>query len=385
VYPSVAVTLAAAMNGRQKMALKELYPIPDIDPVWSVPQGFEAAFDWRFDEGRSHMMHLYQKGKDMQWDALGRIDWDQDLDPDNPMQMPDELSFLFHTPMWAKMSAKERAEVRRHFQAWTISQFLQGEQAAMICAAKIVQQVPDLDAKFYASTQVMDEARHVEAYKKLLEKFDLAYPMTKPLQTLVDQALRDSRWDMTYLAMQVVIEGLALAAFGNIREYSRNRLTQQVNAYVMQDESRHVAFGRLALRDYYPHLTEAERNEREEFLVEACYHMRDRFEQRETFAILGLPVEECVRLQNDSDYMRIFRTMLFQRIVPIVRDIGLWSDKIQNAYREMGVMGFAETDYAALSAEDNRRAEELDAESRQRREAYVRETAALGAAAIAAE
>jgi hypothetical protein len=385
VYPSVAVTLAAAMNGRQKMALKELYPIPDIDPVWSVPQGFEAAFDWRFDEGRSHMMHLYQKGKDMQWDALGRIDWDQDLDPDNPMQMPDELSFLFHTPMWAKMSAKERAEVRRHFQAWTISQFLQGEQAAMICAAKIVQQVPDLDAKFYASTQVMDEARHVEAYKKLLEKFGLAYPMTKPLQTLVDQALRDSRWDMTYLAMQVVIEGLALAAFGNIREYSRNRLTQQVNAYVMQDESRHVAFGRLALRDYYPHLTEAERNEREEFLVEACYHMRDRFEQRETFAILGLPVEECVRLQNDSDYMRIFRTMLFQRIVPIVRDIGLWSDKIQNAYREMGVMGFAETDYAALSAEDNRRAEELDAESRQRREAYVRETAALGAAAIAAE
>jgi len=150
----------------------------------------------------------------------------------------------------------------------------------MICAAKIVQQVPDLDSKFYAATQVMDEARHVEAYKKLLEKFGLAYPMTKPLQTLVDQALRDSRWDMTYLAMQVVIEGLALAAFGNIRDISKNRLTQQVNAFVMQDESRHVAFGRLALRDYYPHLSEAERNEREEFLVEACYHMRDRFEQR---------------------------------------------------------------------------------------------------------
>ncbi len=108
--------------------------------------------------------------------------------------------------------------MRRHFQAWTISQFLQGEQAAMICAAKIVQQVPDLDAKFYASTQVMDEARHVEAYKRLLEKFGVAYPMTKPLQTLVDQALRDSRWDMTYLAMQVVIEGLALAAFSNIRD-----------------------------------------------------------------------------------------------------------------------------------------------------------------------
>jgi hypothetical protein len=367
------------------MALRDLYPIPDVDPVWTVPQDYETAFDWRYDDGRRQMMHLYQKGKDMQWDAISRVDWDEELDPDNPMQLPDELSGLYYTPIWRKASKKEQAHMRRHFQAWTISQFLQGEQAAMICAAKIVQQVPDLDAKFYASTQVMDEARHVEAYKKLLEKFDLAYPMTKPLQTLVDQALRDSRWDMTYLAMQVVIEGLALAAFNNIRDTSKNKLTQQVNAFVMQDESRHVAFGRLALKDYYPHLTDKERGEREEFLVEACYHMRDRFEQRETYEILGLDVEECVRLQNESGYMKLFRTMLFQRIVPIVRDIGLWSDKIQKAYADMGVLGFADTDYAALSADDDRRAEELDEEARLAREAYVKSVADVGAGVIAAE
>lgn len=366
------------------MALMDLYPIPGIDPVWTVPQEFEAAFDWRFDDGRRQMMHLYQKGKDMQWDAISRIDWEEDLDPDNPMQMPDELSGLYHTPIWRKASAAEQANMRRHFQAWTISQFLQGEQAAMLCAAKIVQQVPDLDSKFYAATQVMDEARHVEAYKKLLEKMDLAFPMTKPLQTLVDQALRDSRWDMTYLAMQVVIEGLALAAFGNIRDQSKNRLTQQVNAYVMQDESRHVAFGRLALRDYYPELTDAERAEREEFLVEACYHMRDRFEQRETYEILGLDVEECVRLQNESGYMKIFRTMLFQRIVPIVRDIGLWSDKIRSAYADMGVLAFADIDQSALVTEDNRRADEFDSE-RQARADYVKSVADIGAGIVAAE
>jgi hypothetical protein len=227
----------------------------------------------------------------------------------------------------------------------------------------------------------MDEARHVEAYKKFLEKLGLAYPMTKPLQTLVDQALRDSRWDMTYLAMQVVIEGLALAAFGNIREIARNKLTQQLNAFVMQDESRHVAFGRLALRDYYPHLTDAERNEREEFLVEACYHMRDRFEQRETYEILGLPVEECIRYNNESEAMRLYRSMLFQRIVPIVRDIGLWSTKIQKAYADMDVIGFAETDYSVLVEEDNRRAAELDDERKAEREAYVKGVAAIGAAA----
>jgi hypothetical protein len=139
-----------------------------------VPQGFDALFDWSFDDGRKQMMHLYQKGKDMQWDAVSRIDWDEALDPDNPMEVPDELGGLYYTPVWKKMSDKEKAVARRHFQSWTISQFLQGEQAALICAAKIVQQAPDLDAKFYAATQVMDEARHVETYKKLLEKFGLA-------------------------------------------------------------------------------------------------------------------------------------------------------------------------------------------------------------------
>jgi hypothetical protein len=205
--------------------------------------------------------------------------------------------------------------------------------------------------------------------------------MTQPLQTLVDQALRDSRWDMTYLAMQVVIEGLALAAFSNIRDTARNRLAQQVNAYVMQDESRHVAFGRVALRDYYPHLTDKERAEREEFLVEACYHMRDRFEAREVYGVLGLPLEECLEAQMNSGYMQKFRNFLFQRIVPIVRDIGLWSDKIQAAYRDMGVLDFADTDYEALMSNDNRRAEEFDEENRRKREAYVKKVAALGATA----
>ncbi len=363
-------------------SLRDLYPIPEIDSCWTVPQGFEAAFDWDYDDGRKQMMHLYQKGKDMQWDALNRIDWALELDTENPMEMPDEMSGIYHTPVWAKMSKAEQANTRRHMQAWTMSQFMQGEQAALVCAAKIVQQVPDLDAKFYASTQVMDEARHVETYKKFLQKLGLAYPMTGPLQTLVDQALRDSRWDMTYLAMQVVIEGLALAAFGNIREISRNQLTQQVNAYVMQDESRHVAFGRLTLSEYYPQLTQAERDEREEFLVEACYHMRDRFEARELYAHLDLPVDVIVEAQRESEFQKHFRTSLFQRIVPIVRDIGLWSDKIQAAYADMGVLGFADTDYASLEATDHERAEEFDEINKRTRQHYVEEVAAVGAAAL---
>lgn len=353
-------------------SLRELYPMPDIDKHWSVPQQFDATFDFEYDDGRTTLMHLYQKGKDMQWDAVNRIDWSLDLDEENPMQLPDEGIALKGSPIWEKMSEKDRIQFRRHVQSWNISQFMQGEQAALICASKIVQQVPDLDAKFYASTQVMDEARHVEAYKGLMQKFGVAYPMTQPLASLVDDALRDSRWDFTYLAMQVVIEGLALAAFGTIRDLAQNPLAKMVNAYVMEDEARHVAFGRLTLRDYYPELTQKERDEREEFLVEACYHMRDRFQAREVYETLDLPVEECVEWSENSEMNKLFRTLLFQRIVPVVKDIGLWGDKIQKAYTDMGVMHYADQDLDLLAKQDEEIAKDLDKVNHQDvRMAYV--------------
>jgi len=207
----------------------------------------------------------------------------------------------------------------------------------------------------------MDEARHVEAYKKLIEKFGIAYPMTKPLQELLGQVLRDTRWDMTYLGMQVVIEGLALALFSSIRDLATEPLAQALNVYVMQDEARHVAFGRLALRDFYPQLSEKERDEREEFAVEACYLMRDRFLSVEVWETLGLPVDECVQMVQASERMKLFRTRLFTRIVPTIKDIGLWGPRIRKAYADMGVMAYADVDAEGLLAKDEQVAAEFDA------------------------
>jgi len=355
------------------MSIRDIYAVPDVDASWHVPQTYDAIFDFEFDKGRDTLMHLYQKGKDMQWDAVKRIDWSLELDPENPMEMPPESNPIYGTPLWDKLSKKDRIELLTHSQAWNISQFLQGEQGALICASKIVTQVPTMDAKFYAATQTMDEARHIEAYQKLLGKFRVAYPMTEPLQELINGALRDSRWDITYLAMQIVIEGLALAAFATIRDVSQNPLAQQVNAYVMQDEARHVMFGRLSLRDYYPQLSDAERDEREEFLVEACYHMRDRFQGREIYERLGLPVDECIAYGENSPTMQMFRTFLFQRIVPVVKDIGLWGPRIQKAYTDMGVIGFADLDINALHDQDDSIAKDFDA-----RQGYVDSVIAEG-------
>jgi hypothetical protein len=281
------------------------------------------------------------------------------------MLLDDRVVHIFGSDIWNRMTEKERRQVRHHLQASQISQFMHGEQGALIATAKIVQTVPDLDAKFYAATQVMDEARHVEAYSRLLhDKFELAYPITHGLKSLLESGLSDSRWDMTYLTMQILIEGLALAAFQRIRDQSKNPLAAAVNAYVMQDEARHVAFGRLALRDYYPKLSEAERNEREEFVVQACWHMRDRFNQLEVWQRLGLPVEDCLRLVDESDTMKVFRSRIFSRIVPTVKDIGLWGPKVREAFAAMGAIEFAETDAAALLDNDARVAEEFDAKTR---------------------
>jgi hypothetical protein len=344
------------------MTTQRRYTIPTEETAWEVPGAFDTVFRWEYEDGRDALLNLYEKGKKLQWNTNTRIDWSQDLDPENPQELPDESIAIFGSEVWNRLTRQEKANLRRHAQAWQLSQFLHGEQGALVCTAKIVQQVPSIDAKFYAATQVMDEARHVETYARLLhEKFELAYPITPTLKRLLNDVLTDSRWDMTYLGMQVLIEGLALAAFATIRDQAKNSLAASVNAYVMQDEARHVAFGRLALRDYYPQLTQSERDEREEFAVESCYLMRDRFLSEEVWETLGLPVEECVAHVDASQLMRQFRSLLFTRIVPTIKDIGLWGPKIRRAYSNMGIIGFADIDNDELAREDERVAEQFDA------------------------
>ena len=337
------------------------YTLPVEQTEWRFEGKSETCFAWEYDDDRQALLQLYDKGKKQQWDAARRIDWSMDLDPENPMLLDDTQVPIYGSPIWNRMTEKEKRQLRHHQQAAQISQFMHGEQGALMACAKIVQTVPDLDAKFYAATQVMDEARHVEAYRRLLhEKFELAYPITPGLATLLEQAMTDSRWDMTYLAMQVLIEGLALAAFQRIRDSANNPLAASINAYVMQDEARHVAFGRLALRDYYPQLSDSERAEREEFVVEACWHMRERFNQLEVWNRLGLPVQECIEILDRSEPMKVFRGRLFSRIVPTVRDIGLWGPRVQQAFSDMGAMQFAGVDAAEMLDNDSKVADAFD-------------------------
>ncbi|WP_030580826.1 ferritin-like domain-containing protein [Streptomyces anulatus] len=367
------------------MSTHDLYTTPPAEPIWQVPATGAARFSWDYDDGRERLLALYQKGKDKQWDGNKRIDWSLEVDPTDPLGTPDEALTLYGTPHWAKMTETDRGELRKHYTSWQFSQFLHGEQGAMVCAARIVESVPDLDAKFYSATQTMDEARHAEIYGRFLhEKIGMLYPVNDNLQGLLGDTLRDSRWDMPYLGMQVLIEGLALAAFGMIRDTTTKPLPKQILAYVMQDEARHVAFGRMALRDYYQQLSDAELREREEFVIDGCYLMRDRLSGVEVLENFGFGRQEAQELSEHSEYLQLFRKLLFSRIVPCVKDIGLWGPRLQKAYVDMGVLELGDSSLDLLMSQDEEIAEELDRErfaaEEQARVAEVAEAIDEGAA-----
>ena len=244
-------------------------------------------------------------------------------------------------------------------QNWTLSQFLHGEQGALVCTAKIVESVPWIDAKYYASTQVMDEARHVEVFSRYLnEKLSGHYPINAHLQMLLDDIIGDSRWDMTYLGMQIMVEGLALAAFGFIHQMTTEPLLKQLLRYVMSDEARHVAFGVLSLQEFYGQLSASEIRERQEFAFEAAVRMRDRFLQQEVWERMGIKPAEILPLVLQDPGRNMFQQMLFSKIVPNCKKLGLldagdgW---LRTKFTEMGVIQFEDwqdtgAEYESLQA-----------------------------------
>ena len=310
---------------------------------WSPAGDLHTTFSWDYHPGRAGLLALYERGKDRQWNGRSRLDWSQPVDPDDPLGTPHEAVPIFGSPTWDRLDGKGRAAVLHHLAAWQFSQFLHGEQGGLVCASKLVQAVPDMDSKQFAATQVIDEARHVEVFARFLnEKVGLIYPINVNLQSLFEDIVLDARWDMTYLGLQVLVEGFASAAFGMVRDSTTNPLARALTAYVMEDEARHVAFGRIALRERYRDLTEAERFEREEFCIEAMDLMRARFLAREVWEALELDVDECMATAERSDGQRAFRRQLFARIVPTLKDVGLFSTRMRTYFEAMGVMGFAD-------------------------------------------
>ena len=305
----------------------------DRDALISTVQDHsDAIFTWDYEKGaRPPLEKLYEKAKTSMWNGETDLPWDTEVDQEavviansEAMYGGDMIDVDVKGTAFEKWGDAEWLNFGVQSQNWMLSQFLHGEQGALICTAKIVETVPWIDAKYYASTQVMDEARHVEVFAKYLDtKLSGHYPVNAHLKMLLDDIVNDSRWDMTYLGMQIMVEGLALAAFGFMHMMTTEPLLKQLLRYVMSDEARHVAFGVLSLKEFYEGLSDAEIFERQQFAFEAAVRMRDRFLQQEVFERMGVPVKEAIELVMRTPTRQVFQMMLFSKIVPNCKKLGL--------------------------------------------------------------
>ena len=319
--------------------------------IHTVEDNADAIFTWNYDKGeRAALDKLYEKAKSSQWNGQTDLDWSIDVDPYKTLAPADPLEVKYfaenpESPLH-KFTDDEWAEVGVESLNWSLSQFMHGEQGALLCTAKIVETVPWIDAKYYAATQVVDEARHVEVFAQYLDqKLDgIKYPCNTHLGLLLDDILNDSRWDMTYLGMQIMVEGLALAAFGFMHQSVEEPLLKKLLRYVMSDEARHVAFGVISLQEVYQQLTLAELRDRQEFAFEAALRMRDRFMRQEMWERFGVDVKDMVRFQlGMPDELRVFQRLLFSKIVPNCKKLGLldagdgW---LRDRFTDIGVIEF---------------------------------------------
>ncbi|HEV2635624.1 MAG TPA: ferritin-like domain-containing protein [Actinocrinis sp.] len=352
---------------------------PQGSAGWSAPLGGTAVLASDYDEHDQLMLRLYTLGKQRQWDADTRLDWDSPVDPDNPLGMPDSFVWIAGSALWDRLPESEHTVLRRHTAGWTYSQLLHSEQFGLLSVSKIAQMVPDLDSKLFAATQLIDEARHTEVFNRYLHrKIGILYPLTGSLSGLFDDIVRDSRWDISALGVQILVENMAMAIFTMQRDSSSTPLVRALAGYIMQDEARHVAFGRVLLRRHYRELSSAERRDREEFVVESCWSLREGFVGEAMWNTLDYGSAECIAIAKASPALRQYRRRLFMRVVPALRDVGLLGPTVRDALEKMGVLGFARLDDDSISAVGDEAVADLDRRERIARQTEIEQTAALG-------
>ena len=334
---------------------------PPVDPrEFDLPKGFKEEhledvveifntplvghYNWDYTDADTRIKKLYELGKELNWNGSIDLDWSNSLKKGEP-PIKAELIARMEGPL-AALPEEDRLEYMRHDQAWTLSQFLHGEQGAMLVASQLVSCAPTYQAKLYAASQPFDEARHVEVFARYIKEIHgIEYPINKSLKALIDKILSDERWDLKFIGMQIIIEGLALAAFQTTKETSNCPLLRQLVHYVIRDEARHVTFGVNYLQEFLETLTEEEVEDRAMFAYEACVVMRARIINTELPARwFGMSEEEILEMVVNDDTQDMFNNMLFSRVMPNLKKIGLLTDKVMPLYEDLNLTSYIESE-----------------------------------------
>ncbi|EAQ97177.1 ferritin-like domain-containing protein [Congregibacter litoralis] len=324
---------------RENPDLEDLLTDEQVDHIAEIFQTpLTGSYNWDYTVQDDRIKKLYDLGKQLNWDPEMDIDWNRPW-PDE-VRSPELMNLHDYEPYLA-MDEKTKDEFWLHMNAWSLSQFLHGEQGALLVASQLCSCAPTLSAKLYAGSQTFDEARHVEVFNKYLQKrIGVMYPINTHLKSIIDKILVDPRWDLKFIGMQIVIEGLALSAFNTTRETTPDPVLKDVVYLVTRDEARHVTFGVNYLEEHIKTLTQEEIEERAQFAYEACVVSRERLVATDVFRHFGWDVEEARKKVLDGFVMSTFRNLLFQRVIPNLSRIGLLTDKIRPKFEELGILEF---------------------------------------------
>jgi len=327
--------------------------LPTRHPVQGdeVASALTAIYNWNYESEIDELRTLYANALDRQWIALRDLDWEQPIDQDAFSRTFSVGGFPIQaTTFWKNLPLEIKWEVSRRTAGFMLSNFLHGEQGALMVAAQLVSAVPHMDGKFYASTQTMDEARHVEVFAAYIRKLDEVHPIAPALKKLLDGVIGAEDWLKKAVGMQVVTEGLALYSFRDMRNQTEEPLLKQLLTYVSRDEARHTGYGIKYLSAVVPSLTEAERHELEDFAFESARLLVDSragVSMRESvFAVwkeAGLdPLTAFAELAKERDAI----AAEFQRtggrlgpmrgfVIPTLKAIGLGSERMVGHFDEM--------------------------------------------------
>ena len=338
---------------------QELNP-EDVVEIFNTP--LTGCYNWDYKVQDNRIKKLYELGKELEWNVEKDVDWSI------PYPEFSDDGFKFMDDQWknhkdyAKLSYEDRCQFIKDSQDWTISQLMHGEQGALLVASQLTSCAPTFNAKLYAASQTFDEARHVEAFNKYLQtRIGRIMPIGKNLKALLDKILTDPRWDFKFIGMQIIIEGLALAIFNTIRDTTQDPVFKRLLGLVIRDEARHVTFGVNYLTSFVTTLTEEERIEREDFCLEACTVMRNRFKQYEVWEKWGFDLEYTDEWSRENTLSSQFQYLLFNRVMPNLKKIGLLPDRLLPKYEQLGVSQWidSESDYETSWEELSKPLEEV--------------------------
>jgi hypothetical protein len=322
----------------------------------------QVVYQWDYDPAVEELRNLYVKAAEAQWIGDKALDWDRPIDLVKFSTTPLGAGVpLEKTSSWRSLPEETTSELVRRTAAFRLSQFLHGEQGALMVAAQLVNAVPHTDAKFYAATQTMDEARHVEVFAKYIEKLDEIRPIAPSLKGILDQTLQTDDWMKKLVGMQIVVEGLALYAFREMRNLTEEPLLKDLLTYVARDESRHHAYGVLYIERCVPLLSDSARVELEDFALECARSLIDRNAQGFFTTLLQIWQEVGVdpaamfnsvhaeREEITRDMPRGRRLGPVQGfVIPTLRRCGLLSERVATHYH-----GFLKDNFGGRVAGEN--------------------------------